>query len=504
MRGDTSNRVAGAELTPPAAGAITARATQATSLVEVQRLVAELRDLPGVRDAVLGPAARAPAGHSPAPAVEIAVGPGRWRVALRVHVDGDLALTRALPAIEQVAAAAQRCLIDRCHPIGAERMMPVDPLARALLTDDRAVVVVVDGAVGWTALSGAFERVLGYDRQSPPGRSPLDLIHPDDHAVAVGSFLDACAGRDHGSPFDLRVRGATGRWRTLETAVRSYVDEPRVGAVAYLGIDVTGQRPTDSARPAEPPARAQAVDAPGPAETTFVPTVAHELRGPLSSVVAFAHLLGDTGSGELTEDQRTYLDVIDRNANRLLRLIEELLLLSRLQAGTLPLKLAPVRIPGLIEAAVADVLMAAQAAQVALGWDLKDGPELICDEARIQQVLISLLANAFAFTPVDGRVELAARPTEQGWHLVVSDNGIGIPAVEQAKLFSPFFRASNVGLAGRAATPGAGLGLMISRAIVELHGGTIDVTSEPGIGTTVTVSLPARSAAAHTRDGGSG
>jgi len=223
---------------------------------------------------------------------------------------------------------------------------------------------------------------------------------------------------------------------------------------------------------------------------TFVPTVAHELRGPLSSVVAFAHLLGDPGSGGLTDDQRTYLDVIDRNANRLLHLIEDLLLLSRLEAGTLPLKLAPVRVPALVEAVVTDRAPAADAAEIALSWDLLDGPELVCDEARVQQVLGNLLANALAFTPVAGRVGVTARPSSDGWQLVVSDTGVGIPAPEQSKLFSPFFRASNVAAAGRSLTPGAGLGLMISRAIVELHGGRIEVASTEGVGTTVTVSLP--------------
>ncbi len=461
MRGDTSDRVAGTELTALATGALVARARRATSLVEVQRLIIELGALPGVRDAALETGSAG-----------IPVGPSSWGLALRVQADDEAGYHEA---IEEIASAARRGLTVPCQSMPADRAMPTDPLARALLASDRAIVVLIHPAAGWTALSEAFDLVLGYDRLAPPEVSPLDLVHPDDHAVAIGSFVDACTGRGSGRPFDLRVRTATGRWRTIEVVVRGFVDDPGIGAVAYLGIDVTDKR--ERSRPVE-------------SSDTFVPTVAHELRGPLSSVVAFAHLLGDPGSGGLTDDQRTYLDVIDRNANRLLHLIEDLLLLSRLEAGTLPLKLAPVRVPALVEAVVTDRAPAADRAEIALSWDLLDGPELVCDEARVQQVLGNLLANAFAFTPVAGRVSVTARPSSSGWQLVVSDTGVGIPATEQSKLFSPFFRASNVAAAGRSLTPGAGLGLMISRAIVELHGGRIEVASTEGVGTTVTVSLP--------------
>jgi signal transduction histidine kinase len=257
------------------------------------------------------------------------------------------------------------------------------------------------------------------------------------------------------------------------------------------GVELTAPATRALERDARETARAQPLSRPVTmASADFVPTVAHELRGPLSSVVAFAHLLADPTGGSLTEEQRTYVDVIDRNANRLLRLIEDLLLLSRLEAGTLPLRLAPVRVPGLVEAAMTESAQAARVAEVTLTCDLTDGPELVCDEARVQQVLGALLANALAFTPAGGRINVTARPVDSGWELVVSDTGVGIPAAEQSKLFSPFFRASNLAAAGRSATRGAGLGLMISRAIVELHGGRITVASTEDVGTTVTVSLP--------------
>jgi signal transduction histidine kinase len=506
VRGYTGDRVTGTDLTPPAVRALAARAERATSLDEVQRLIDELRSmLPGIRDASLETA-------SGAHAAGIPVGPARWRLALRICADNDFAYREALPAAEQIAAAAERCLRRPCAALPADRAMPVDPLGRSLLAADRAVVVLIDPPVGWVALSDEFTRLLGYDRQAPPNLSPLDLVHPDDQAVAVASLLDVYAGHPSDGPFDLRVRTATGQWRVLEVTVRGLLDDPQVGAVAYLGVDVTAQRATERLLREElarlragasrtDPSRAgesrtdRSWDEPGvdaALAPSFVPTVAHELRGPLSAVVAFAHLLGDPGSGTLTDEQRTYLDVIDRNANRLLRLIEELLTLSRLQAGTLPLKMARTRVSVLVDAVVTERRLAAEAAEIELVSDAVDGPELVCDEARVQQVLGNLLANALAFTPSGGRVSVTARPVAGGWRLVVSDTGIGIPAAEQSKLFSPFFRASNVGAAAWAGTSGAGLGLVISQAVVELHGGVIDVASTEGVGTTATVSLPAR------------
>jgi PAS domain S-box-containing protein len=233
----------------------------------------------------------------------------------------------------------------------------------------------------------------------------------------------------------------------------------------------------------------------------FVATVAHELRGPLSSVVSFAHLLGDFASGSLTEDQRTYLDVIDRNSNRLLRLIEDLLLLSRLEARTLQLRPAPVRVADLVRTAATERMPAAEAAGLRLVVDVTDGPELTCDETRIHQVLDNLLGNALKFTPAGGEVSVRAGATPAGWTLEVTDSGVGIPAGELARVFSAFFRGSNTAPAGRPAAPGTGLGLVVSRAIVELHGGTIQVASTEGVGTTVTVSLPVRPVR-RTKDGG--
>ncbi|MBT8228391.1 MAG: PAS domain-containing sensor histidine kinase [Dactylosporangium sp.] len=223
----------------------------------------------------------------------------------------------------------------------------------------------------------------------------------------------------------------------------------------------------------------------------FASTVAHELRGPLASVVAFSCLLGEAGSGPLTDEQRGHLAVIDRNANRLLRLIEDLLLLSRLEARTLHLQRSRVRMMDLLGAAVTEYEPGAVAAGIDLRRDLAEGPDPMADGARLYQVMANLLENALHFTPRGGRITVRARPDRDRWTIEVADTGVGIPATDLPRLFSVFFRGSNVTAAvGRQASPGTGLGLVVCRAIVELHHGAIQVASTEGIGTTVTLTLP--------------
>jgi signal transduction histidine kinase len=210
-------------------------------------------------------------------------------------------------------------------------------------------------------------------------------------------------------------------------------------------------------------------------------------------VVAFSHLLGDSASGGLNTDQRTYLDVIDRNANRLLRLIEDLLLLSRLESRTLQLRPTTVNLADLIAAAVAERTPAATLSGITLVGEIAAGPDLLCDDTRVHQVIDNLISNALKFTPNGGQVAVRARHEPDAWTVEVADSGIGIPATDLPRLFRAFFRgASPPSSVGRHVPPGTGLGLVVCRAIVELHGGAIGVASTEGVGTTVTLSLPTR------------
>jgi two-component system phosphate regulon sensor histidine kinase PhoR len=232
-------------------------------------------------------------------------------------------------------------------------------------------------------------------------------------------------------------------------------------------------------------ARLQELDT---AKTDFMSTVSHELRTPLTSINGYVELLLDDEAGELNPAQTRMVDVIGRNSRRLRDLIEEMLLLSKIESGGYQTTRQPVELTSLVDQAVAAMAPAAAKAQVAVRAEVYGEPWLDGDPDQLDRVVMNLLANAVKFTPPEGTVTVLGRRQGDEVLLVVADTGMGIPAREQKALFTRFFRASN---AVRRAVPGTGLGLAIVSTVVEHHGGRIEVQSTEGVGTTFTVWLPA-------------
>jgi two-component system phosphate regulon sensor histidine kinase PhoR len=225
-------------------------------------------------------------------------------------------------------------------------------------------------------------------------------------------------------------------------------------------------------------------------KTQFMWTVSHELRTPLASIVGYLESLRDGDAGPLREPQDRMLAVIQRNADRLRSMIENLLQMSRIEAGVLVPHLETVDIGELIGNSVQVVGPAAARAGVAVQIHLGDRLHASVDRDQIDRVLCNLLSNAVKFTPTGGRVEIGADRRDDEVTITVADTGIGVPQADQAQLFSRFFRASN---AVSRVIPGTGLGLAIAQTIVAKHRGRMDLTSVEGVGTTVTVHLPCRS-----------
>ena len=218
----------------------------------------------------------------------------------------------------------------------------------------------------------------------------------------------------------------------------------------------------------------------------FVAAVSHELRTPLTSVSGFLELLGDD-EDSLGLAGRTYLNAARRGTLRLQRIVEDLLLVGQIEAERLELRTEPVDLAELASAAVDVVRPAADEKRIEITLDTHGSLPLVADPGRLTQVLDNLLTNAIKFTPAGGAIVLSVSGGDGHRRIEVTDNGIGIPHEELGQLFSRFYRASS---ATRRAIPGTGLGLVIARAIVEAHSGTINLDSREGEGTSVAVTLP--------------
>lgn len=230
------------------------------------------------------------------------------------------------------------------------------------------------------------------------------------------------------------------------------------------------------------------------ARNQFVAMVSHELRTPLTSIVSFSELIRGEAEG-LSVDGLHFLDIIERNADRLLRLIDDLLLLSRLEGGVLPLDLAPVQIPELVKESVRTASAAAASQDISVDATVGTGPSVLGDSRRLLQVMDNLIGNAVKFSHLHERVHVTASCDGRTWRIDVADSGIGIPPGEAALLFGRFVRGSNARTAG---LPGTGLGLSIVKVIVEMHGGRVDLDTALNRGTTFSVFLPTASTATGT------
>jgi len=225
-------------------------------------------------------------------------------------------------------------------------------------------------------------------------------------------------------------------------------------------------------------------------KSNFVAVAAHELRSPLAVIQGYVEMLADGDVGPLSGGQQEYLGAIQNSTRRLLHLTNSLLDVTRIEAGRVDLVLQPTDLPALVRTAAAEFQPQLTARRQLL--TLHFAPELppaLCDPTRAVQIVGNLVSNAIKYTPEQGHIRIAVQAAaEEGFLQVsVADDGIGIASGDQDKLFDRFFRAASAAQIGAG---GTGLGLYITRSLVELHGGRIWVSSEPGTGSTFYVTFP--------------
>ena len=342
-----------------------------------------------------------------------------------------------------------------------------------------------DQDLSLTYVSERVTQVLGYQAKSLEGQSLLGLITQPPEILQ--SLLDP-AGRKPFDDIEVEIPSLEGSRRLFQLSGLPVYSREDGRFIGYRGTanDVTELRSRELAL-----VRAKEVaELANRAKSEFLANISHELRTPLNAVIGFSEVISSQAFGPVGNQQyREYADDILNSARHLLNIINDLLDIARIEAGKM--ELYETEVSALDVAAAVLSVIAEQADRAGLTLESEVPEELPCfvaDEGRIKQVLLNLLSNAVKFTEKGGHIELMASVDPDGCFVFrVRDTGIGIAAEDLSAALAPFEQVESQ-LTRR--FEGTGLGLALSRELVELHGGKLEIDSELGRGTTVKVSLP--------------
>ena len=349
--------------------------------------------------------------------------------------------------------------------------------SRSILEAVADGVLVTDSDSRITLFNESAQQILGLDRGEVVGKSLenfsglfsgaaqtwLDTI--SEWSTKPGAYGDA-------GTFAERITLDDGRYVAIHLAPVQ-MQEEFLGTVTIFR-DITHQVEVDRLK------------------SEFVATVSHELRTPMTSIKGYVEVLLMGAAGELSEQQVQFLDVVQTNTERLNILVNDLLDVSRIDAGKYELAMQPLRLQDLAEAVVLDQLNQAETANKPISIEYSipvDLPRVRGDRDRVRQILSNLVRNAYHYTPANGKIEIQAVLLDEEIQVDVTDDGIGITAEEQERIFERFYRGEDPLVL---ATSGTGLGLAIVQQLIELHGGRIWVKSDGilGKGSTFSFILP--------------
>ena len=351
---------------------------------------------------------------------------------------------------------------------------------QAVINASPDIIAILDGEGQIRSMSPALERITGRPSSDRVGRSAFgsDIIHPDDLEGFTETQRRVLHGQIEHAAMRLRVRHADGHWLTLEAHSRPLAVP---AGVLVVSRDVTEQAAMEEELRLAKLAAEQANEA----KSEYLSRMSHELRTPLNAILGFAQLLE---LDDLDTEQRDNLGHILSGARHLLSLINEVLDIAAIEAGRLSLSLEPVALADVAAETVSLIRpLADQQNIVVVGPEVSCSTHVLGDRQRLKQVLLNLLSNAVKYNREGGSVQLACEPLDGGrLRIMVTDTGLGVPPDAVERLFVPFERVTNE----QSSIEGTGLGLPLSKRLAEAMGGTLDLVSTPGQGSTFWVELP--------------
>jgi PAS domain S-box-containing protein len=335
-----------------------------------------------------------------------------------------------------------------------------------LLATAPMILVSLDLAGTITQAEGKGLDLVGADREGVIGRNLFELLG-EDHEVAQRLRLAL-----QGEPQQGFIEAPPGQeWEYRLTPARNLAGA--ITGVSGSGFDASERR------------RSEAAVQESAAKSRFLAAISHELRTPLNAILGFNQLL-DAESAELSDKQRRYLHHIDVSGRNLLSLVDEVLDLSKVVAGDMEIDVEEIELAVAAASIAEAVRPLAELRGQLLEVEVTAGCLVKADRRRLGQALTNLIANAVKFTPDGGRITVRGRHLGEFVEVAVSDDGIGIPEADQARLFQEFTQLAPGRRAG-----GTGLGLALTKRLVEAMGGSVGVTSRVGKGSTFTIRVPA-------------
>ncbi len=351
------------------------------------------------------------------------------------------------------------------------------------------VICTIDGQGRFDFVSAACAKLWGYQPEELVGRQYIDLVHPEDHPATNQAAAAIMAGRPVPN-FENRYRRKDGTLIPVMWSASWSAEEQRMFCVAH---DVTERKQVEAvlqrAHVELTHANAE-LDRASRHKDEFLANMSHELRTPLNAILGMSELLTEQLYGPLTPRQAKSVNTIASSGKHLLALINDILDLSKIEAGKMELHCEPLNLDEFCQSCLAFVKTQAMQKQISVvSEQVGDVARVTADPKRFKQILVNLLTNAVKFTPQGGRIGLTvAAPEGEGVvRFTVWDSGIGIASADQTKLFQAFTQVDS-GL--NRSQEGTGLGLALVAKLVELHGGNVALESEPGKGSRFIVTLP--------------
>ncbi len=373
----------------------------------------------------------------------------------------------------------------------AEEELRKSEIKFRLLADHASDLISIFSLDGLcTYVSPSIERTLGYRQDEFLGHSLYKFAHPDDVVIIHSNNMQSMKSGVVPKPYIFRIRHKEGHWEWLEgsSSVEKNPDTGEFIQISSVSRLVT-ERIHREQELKEARERAEAADR---AKSDFLAHMSHEIRTPLNAVIGFSEVMRDQLFGPLGSPRYLeYINDIHNSGTHLLELINDVLDLSKIEAGKFDLQEDRIQLNTIIDTAFRFVHDRADAKLISLQSILHVTPDIWCDRRVFTQVMLNLIGNAIKFTPEKGRITVESHIDNDGnLVLSVTDTGVGISESDIPIVMKPFGQArASSDIAN--AEPGTGLGLPLSKSFVEKHGGTLTITSEVGVGTRVSVTIPA-------------